>query len=262
MAAKKRPARRKTVKKTIVRKQITRRPARGKTWQARLATRLAMLIARAAETRRDTARARRDAAILRQTHAGCATCHGTGTIATHGKDGKLTGSKPCTAKPTTLTVSRARVAASSRFGVDKNSGLIGWRCPCGKSEKPRYRDAKTATAALRTHERKQHGGVTVGGAWYQQLPETAKPATTAVAKPAPIPVATKAVTDSGKTDKQWIAQNSGLDPKVAERRGVCWCCGGKGVLYSAFGGEQAVTACGFCKGKGKPTVTASKGSTS
>src|SRR5256885_10644054 len=32
----------------------------------------------------------------------------------------------------------------SRMGADKRTGLVGWTCPCGKKEKPRYRDAKTA----------------------------------------------------------------------------------------------------------------------
>jgi hypothetical protein len=177
MAPKKRPAARKSRKTTrkVTRSTTTRRPPRGRTWQARLATRFALLIARTAETRRETTRSRRDAAILRTTHAGCVKCRGTGTIATHGKDGRLTGSKPCPAKPATVQVSRVKVAAQARFGVDKSSGLMGCRCPCGWKEKPRYRDAKAATAAIRTHERKKHGSASIGAAWYQQLPETAKP---------------------------------------------------------------------------------------
>jgi hypothetical protein len=264
MAPKKRPAARKSRKTTrkVTRSTTTRRPPRGRTWQARLATRFALLIARTAETRRETTRSRRDAAILRTTHAGCVKCRGTGTIATHGKDGRLTGSKPCPAKPATVQVSRVKVAAQARFGVDKSSGLMGCRCPCGWKEKPRYRDAKAATAAIRTHERKKHGSASIGAAWYQQLPETAKPA--AQPKPAPkttVPPATKTVPDSGMTDAQWIAQNTPLSPKAADRKGVCWCCGGNRALYSAFGGEQAVTSCNFCNGTGKPAATASNNAT-
>jgi len=186
MAAKKPAARRTTTrKKTVTRKTVTRRPPRGKTLGQRAAIRLSMLIVRLAESHRDTIRTRKDAAILRATHEGCAKCHGTGTIATHGKDGRLTGSKSCTAKPTTTRVSRYQVAKQARFGVDKNSGLMGWNCPCGKKEKARYRDAKTATAALRTHERHKHGGQSVGGTWYQQLPEQAKPTTSTPTGAAP-----------------------------------------------------------------------------
>jgi len=124
-----------------------------------------------ARRRAERVRTRKDAAILRATHQGCPKCHGTGTVFTKAKDGTFSGSRPCPAKPTTMTVNRARIHAQARFGVDKDSGLIGWRCPCGAKEKPRYRDAKTATSALRAHERKRHAGVSVGGAWFAQLPE-------------------------------------------------------------------------------------------
>lgn len=183
MPAKKRPtARRKPVKRTPARrkptagKRLTIRP-RGRSLPEKAAVWVAHFIARQASARQATVRTRKDAAILRVTHAGCPKCHGTGTIATHDKDGQFTGSKSCNAKPSQVRVSRAAVARQARFGVDKRSGLIGWRCPCGGGEKPRYRDAKTASAAIKTHERKRHAGATIGGAWYLQLPEAAKPAT-------------------------------------------------------------------------------------
>jgi hypothetical protein len=167
------------------RKQIARRPRHNRKLTHRAAAWLGRTLARAAKTHRDTKQARRDAAILRATHEGCTTCHGTGTVYTRDKKtGSFSGSKPCPAKPATTKVSRAAIARQSRFGVDRNSGLIGWRCPCGNREKPRYRDAKAATAALRSHERKQHGGVSVGGAWYAQLPESAKAISPAPAKTA------------------------------------------------------------------------------
>lgn len=125
------------------------------------------------DTHSDTVQSRKDAAILRATHEGCPTCHGNGQIFTKGKDGSFTGSKPCPAKPAKQRVSKWTVYKASRFGPDKNTGLVGWACPCGKKEKPRYRDAKEATKALRTHERNKHGGKTVGGAWYAQATEGA-----------------------------------------------------------------------------------------
>lgn len=258
MAAKKRPARRTTTRKKVVtRKSVTRRPPRGKTLGQRAALRLTMLIVRAAESRRATVRTRKDAAILRATHEGCAKCHGTGTIATHGKDGRLTGSKSCTATPKTMKVSRVQVAKQARFGVDKNSGLMGWKCPCGKREKARYRDAKAATAALRTHERKKHSGQSVGGAWYQQLPENAKPATaTTTSAPTATQAVTKAATGPAKTDAEWEKQNRRISPAAADRKGVCWSCAGNGALYTAFGGEQKTVVCGVCQGTGKARAAA------
>ncbi|WP_405769268.1 hypothetical protein OG539_32740 [Actinacidiphila glaucinigra] len=173
MAVKKTPARRKPARKKISRKAIARKPLRGGTWYHRAAARLALIIISHAEKHRALVRTRKDAAILRATHAGCAKCHGTGTLYTKGKDGAFTGSKPCPATPTATKVSRYAVARQARFGVDKSSGLIGWRCPCGKKERPRYRDAKEATKAIRTHERDKHGGQSVGARWYAQLPEGA-----------------------------------------------------------------------------------------
>jgi hypothetical protein len=188
MAPTKRPATRKPARKRTParrrpapRRQLARRP-RGGGFAQRMAVWLAMFIARQAEGRRATVRTRKDAAILRQTHAGCSKCHGIGTIATHDKHGKLTGSKSCTAKPSTTTVSRTAVARAARLGPDKRSGLIGWRCPCKAQERPRYRDAKTATSAIRTHEAKRHGGQTIGAAWYLQIPEAARPKTATPAK--------------------------------------------------------------------------------
>lgn len=55
------------------------------------------------------------------------------------------------------------------------------------------------------------------------------------------------------TDEQWIKQNSPMHPAAAKAKGLCWCCAGKRVLYSAFGGEQLKTTCGECRGTGKST---------
>jgi hypothetical protein len=257
MPANKRPTARKKPaarRKPIARKQLARRP-RGGSRAQRMATWLALFIAKQAEGHRATVRTRKDAAILRQTHAGCAKCHGTGTIYTKGKDGNFTGSKPCPAKPATTTVSRAAVARQARFGPDKRSGLIGWQCPCGKREKPRYRDAKTATAALRTHERKTHAGASVGGSWYAQMPETAKP--TSQKGPAPMPQQPVAKTNTSRrmSDADWEKQNKSMSPAAAAKKGVCWQCAGNGALYSAFGGQQITVACGECSGTGKSVQT-------
>lgn len=173
----KRPA-----KRPATRAAVTKRPSRHKHPAERLAAWLGRHIARHAKAHRQTTRSRRDAAILRATHAGCKVCGGTGTQFTQDKKtGAFNGSKPCPAKPTVTKVSRTAVAITSRTGVDKRSGLIGWRCPCGKAEKPRYRDAKTATSAIREHERRKHGGTTVGAAWFAQMPENA------ATKPSPAP---------------------------------------------------------------------------
>lgn len=56
---------------------------------------------------------------------------------------------------------------------------------------------------------------------------------------------------SGMTDQEWEAQNGTLSPGQAAARGLCWCCTGNGVLYSAFGGKQIKVNCGECKGSGK-----------
>jgi hypothetical protein len=171
-AARRKPTarRRKPVKRTSsVRKpRPTTRGQKAATW-------LAMKIGEASEKHTATVMSRKDAAILRMTHEGCTRCKGNGQIFTKGKDGSFTGSKPCPAKPTKAKAGRMRVAIAARFGRDKNSGLVGWTCPCGSKEKPRFRDAKEATKALRTHERKKHGGKTVGGAWYGQVAEGAAP---------------------------------------------------------------------------------------
>jgi hypothetical protein len=198
------------------------------------------------DTHSDTVRSRKDAAILRATHEGCPTCHGNGQIFTKGKNGSFTGSKPCPAKPTKQRVSRWAIYKASRFGPDKNTGLVGWACPCGKKEKPRYRDAKEATKALRTHERTKHGGKSVGGAWYAQAIEAAAQP----AKPQ-VPAPSKAVKNSGMTDEQWIKQNSRMAPGKAIAKGLCWKCGGKQALYGAHGGEQTMTVCTECNGSGK-----------
>ena len=134
--------------------------------------------------RRSVMQSRKDAAILRATHEGCPTCHGNGQIFTKGKDGSFTGSKPCPAKPTKTKVSRAEINKAARVGANKRTGLVGWSCPCGKKEKPRYRDAKTATKALRAHEKTKHGGASVGGTWYAQQTEAAA---LAPSPPAPAP---------------------------------------------------------------------------
>jgi len=45
------------------------------------------------------------------------------------------------------------------------------------------------------------------------------------------------------TDQEWEAQNGGLSPSEAVARGLCWCCTGNGVVYTAFGGVQRTVAC-------------------
>jgi hypothetical protein len=197
MAAK-RPAKKTTrrpARKPAPRTPAARRPPRGNNPAERIAAWIAGWLARHARAHRDSVRSRKDAAILRATHAGCGKCHGTGTVFTRGRDGEFTGSKPCTAKPTVTKVSRATIHTAARFGPDKHSGLIGWSCPCGTRQKPRFRDAKTATAALRHHEKTKHGSKSVGGTWYAQLPASAAPTTTKTpaAKTAP------AKTPAGRT---------------------------------------------------------------
>lgn len=257
MAARK-PAARKTTRRKPVKRTSTVRKPRATTRGQKAATWLAMKIGEASEKHGQTVMSRKDAAILRMTHEGCPTCKGNGQIYTKSKkDGSFTGSKPCTAKPTKARAGRMRVAIAARFGPDRNSGLIGWACPCGSKEKPRFRDAKDATKALRTHERKKHGGKTVGGAWYGQAAEGAAPAkssTPAVPTPPAGPVS-KVVTDSGKSDAEWIKQNKPVSPAAAKKRGACWSCT-DGVIYSAFGGEQIVVACPVCRGTGKSTIPA------
>ncbi|MFD5675595.1 hypothetical protein [Streptomyces sp. NPDC127040] len=159
-------------KKLAPRKPVTRTPKGGSPVD-RLGAWMAIRLAHHAKDHIAATVSRKDAAILRITHEGCPTCHGNGQIFTKGKGGSFSGSKPCPAKPKTQKVSRIRVAMAARFGADRSTGLIGWTCPCGTKEKPRYRDAKLATKALRAHETKKHGGQTVGGAWYAQVTEAA-----------------------------------------------------------------------------------------
>ena len=199
---------------------------------------------------RDVIRSRKDAAILRATHQGCPKCGGNGQIFTKGKNGEFSGSKPCPAKPTRETVSRWEINKAAR-SIEKNTGLIGWSCPCGKKEKPRYRDAKSATAALRTHERAKHGGTTVGGTWYAQTAQPVVPAQKQAQ-----PAVSKVVTNSGMTDRQWEKQNKAMHPAAAQKKGWCWMCAGTGKLHHAFGGDQVVTECPECKGTGKAKAAA------
>ncbi|MCX5145113.1 hypothetical protein [Streptomyces sp. NBC_00338] len=167
---------------------------------ARLGMRVALIAAKHMDDHKTVVMSRKDAAILRLTHEGCTTCKGNGQIFTKGKDGSFTGSKPCPAKPTKAKAGRVRVAMAARFSPDKRTGLVGWTCPCGKKEKPKFRDAREATKALRAHEKQKHGGKTVGGAWYGQGVDTAtgtpdKPQTRgktsrqqAPSKPTPTPI--------------------------------------------------------------------------
>ncbi|MCX4232044.1 hypothetical protein [Streptomyces ortus] len=189
--AKRKPARRTTAPKrrrTSARKHPARRVKipRGGPIHARIGARMVLFAVSHLDTHGDTVRSRKDAAILRRTHKGCPTCKGNGQIFTKGKDGSFTGSKPCPAKPTQQKVSKWAVYKASRFGADKRTGLVGWTCPCGKKEKPRFRDAREATKALRAHEKQKHGGKSVGGAWYAQ--QTAA-AALAPSQPTPAPKA-------------------------------------------------------------------------
>jgi hypothetical protein len=257
MAAKRQPARRSTPAKrrtTSARTPARKHPARrvkipkGGPIHARIGAKMVFFAVSHLDTHGDTVRSRKDAAILRATHKDCPTCKGNGQIFTKGKDGSFTGSKPCPAKPTKEKVSKWEVYKASRFGADKNTGLVGWACPCGKKEKPRYRDAKEATKALRTHERAKHGGKSVGGAWYGQATQTATEQPKQEATPS------KVVTDSGMTDEQWIKQNKKMHPGKAIAAGKCWMCAGERKLHGAFGGQQIIAVCPECKGSGKPAV--------
>ncbi|MEU9436581.1 hypothetical protein [Streptomyces sp. NPDC048252] len=257
MPAKRQPARRTAVKprKPSARSHPARRvkiPKKAGPLHARLGAKLALVAVSHLDTHTDLLQSRKDAAILRATHKGCPTCKGNGQIFTKGKDGSFTGSKPCPAKPTKQRASRWEVYKASRFGADKNTGLVGWACPCGKKEKPRYRDARLATKALRAHEKKKHGGQTVGGAWYAQTADAAQTAPT----PQQQPAVSKVVTDSGMTDEQWIKQNKSLHPGKAIAQGLCWMCAGERKLHGAFGGQQIVAICPECKGTGKAPTAA------
>ena len=142
-------------------------------------------------------------------------------------------------------MSRWEINKAAR-SIDRNTGLIGWACPCGKKQKPRYRDAKEATKALRTHERQKHGGKSVGGAWYAQTTGATPQPGQQPAEPVP----SKVVTDSGKSDKQWIAQNKGMPVGKAIAVGKCWKCSGDGKLHAVFGDEQILVVCPVCRGNG------------
>jgi Zn finger protein HypA/HybF involved in hydrogenase expression len=254
MPPKRQPARRTTAAKgrkatarTSARKESVGRVKVPRTGplHAQIGSRMVLFAVKRLENHDDTVLSRKNAAILRATHEGCPKCKGNGQIFTKGKDGSFTGSKPCPAKPTKQRVSKWAVYKASRFGPDKNTGLVGWACPCGKKEKPRYRDAKAATAGLRTHEKQKHGGQTVGGAWYAQTtPAGAEPP--AQAEPMP----SKVVTDSGMTDGQWIKQNKAMPVGKAIAAGKCWKCSGDGKIHAAFGNEQLLVVCPECKGTG------------
>lgn len=200
MAAKRSTARKRASKRRATmapRRPVGRKPSR-KGWRRKMAVKAAKWADRQATAHFDTRRAKRDAAILRHTHQDCPVCHGGGQVYTQKKDGSLSGSKPCPAKPRATTVSKWQIHKAARFGADQRSGLIGWKCPCGKREKPRYRDAKAATQALRSHERKKHGGQTVGGAWYAQVPQGA-----------PMPIApAKTSAKKTKTRKQAVRRTA------------------------------------------------------
>ncbi|MCX4707070.1 hypothetical protein [Streptomyces sp. NBC_01373] len=257
MPAKRKPARRTAParrRKTAARPSARKHPARrvrvpnSGPLHARIGARMVLFAVSKLGDHDDVIRSRKDAAILRATHEGCPKCGGNGQIFTKGKDGSFTGSKPCPAKPTKEKVSKWEVYKASRFGADRNTGLVGWACPCGKKEKPRFRDAREATKALRAHEQKRHGGKTVGGAWYGQTTDTTQqPAQTD-------PVPSKVVTDSGMTDDQWIKQNKKIHPGKAIAAGKCWMCAGEGKLHGAFGGQQILAVCPECKGSGKPAT--------
>jgi len=178
--AKKRATKRRSTASKARRAPVARKPRRGGAGR-RLAVSMGTFANRQAKKHTAIKRSRRDAAILRATHAGCDKCGGVGVIYKRKKDGSYAGSKTCTAKPKTMRPSRVQVAVTARFGPDKTSGLCGWRCPCHKSEKPRYRTSKEATAALRAHEKKKHGGQSVGGTWYLQIPAATQPSKTLAA---------------------------------------------------------------------------------
>lgn len=153
-------------------KRKKRSTARSKSLAGRIARRAGTWAARAHARRRSDRRARRDAAVLRQTHAGCDKCGGAGRITQRKKDGSYAGSKSCPAKPKKIKASRTRVAIESRYGQDRRSGLHGWSCPCGRKSRPHCRTAKDAIRELKTHEQRRHDGDSLGGAWYLQIPAT------------------------------------------------------------------------------------------
>lgn len=259
MPAKRAPVRRTTTarrRKPAARKHPARRvkiPRRGPL-HVRMATWLVLrVVVPMVDDRRSVMQSRKDAAIERLSHEGCATCGGQGQIAIRGKNGEFQGSRSCTAAPTKRKVSRLAVQREARFGVNKRANLVGCSCPCGWKQKPRFRDAKEATKVLRGHEKQKHGGKGVGGTWYAQTTDAA--AQPAKQDPA---VPSKVVTDSGMTDEQWIKQNKKMHPGKAIAAGKCWMCAGNGKLHGSFGGQQTLTVCPECKGSGKPAVAATK----
>jgi hypothetical protein len=60
-------------------------------------------------------------------------------------------------------------------------------------------------------------------------------------------MASRTVTNSGMTDRQWEAQNASRPARAGE----CWQCVGNRVLYTAFGGVQRIVDCNECRGTGK-----------
>lgn len=239
-----------TTRKTTRKKTVSR--ARN-TGSGQLGSRIAAFTAKRLTTREDVIRARKDAAILRATHEGCAKCGGNGQIFTKDKNGVFTGSKPCPATPTKTKVSKWAAYKAARFSTERRSGLVGWSCPCGKKEKARYRDAKEATKALRAHEKAKHGGKTVGGRWFAQVPAEAITASSQAEKK---PVVSKVVTDSGMTDEQWTKENKKLHPGKAIAAGRCWRCAGNGSLHVTHGGQQILAVCPECTGNGKAAAAA------
>ncbi|MDI5965754.1 hypothetical protein [Streptantibioticus silvisoli] len=240
----------KPAKRPATRAAVAKRPSRHTSPAERFASWLGRRIARHAKAHHESVRSRKDAAILRITHEGCQTCGGLGVITKRDKDGSFAGSKTCPAKPREVKVSKLRIHAAARAGVDKRSGLLGWRCPCGKSQKPRHHDDKTATKALRTHEQEKHGGRPMGGGLVMQLPEGVDPTNL----PAPAKTASLTKTNTAaapKTDLQWLAQNSRITPAAARKKGLCGDCGGTGALYTLDSGTQTTTVCAPCNGRGK-----------
>lgn len=124
---------------------------------------------------KETLRSRKDAAILRTTHEGCTTCHGTGVIYTRAKDGSYSGSKSCPAKVSNQPVSRWQIAKQARWGRNRDTGLFGWRCPCGAKERARYRSIELAGAGIKNHNQRKHGGHSVGAGWVPGGEENAAP---------------------------------------------------------------------------------------
>lgn len=171
MAAKRATAKKRAAKRrsTAAKRPVPRRGSLA----GRVARRTGAWAARRHAKGREDRRARTDAAILRRTHAGCATCKGTGTITKRKKDGSWAGSKSCPEKPVTRSVPRLAVAVEARYGQDRRSGLYGYSCPCRRPVRAQWRTAREATKALRLHEKKRHAGSSIGGTWFVQVPATA-----------------------------------------------------------------------------------------